>query len=166
MSYHKRSVCWCFCLLRDKQKYFFCFDRKELNEKKKSNYWLWSGDWWQSCDYACTEITGDRSDRNHHCVRKFTGGDGIWKCKENPEADEPSGCSRIHWGKHSLKAGLRECSGYSRRRRAWRKLSAWSNRLSAADQCCGFSCWCAEKRESIHNRTGTYDQSCQTDPEG
>ena len=20
MSYHKRSVCWCFCLLRDKQK--------------------------------------------------------------------------------------------------------------------------------------------------
>ena len=28
---------------------------------------------------------------------------------------------------------------YSWRRRAWRKLSAGSNRLSAADQCCGFS---------------------------
>ena len=27
-----------FVYLRDKQKYFFCFDRKELNEKKKSNY--------------------------------------------------------------------------------------------------------------------------------
>lgn len=28
---------------------------------------------------------------------KFTGGDGIWKCKENPEADESSGCSCVHW---------------------------------------------------------------------
>ena len=50
---------------------------------------------------------------------KFTGGDGIWKCKENPEADESSGRSCVHWGKHSLKAGLRECSGHSWRRRAW-----------------------------------------------
>ena len=40
------------------------------------------------------------------------------------KSPESSGCSCVHWGKHSLKAGLRECSGYSRRRRAWRELSA------------------------------------------
>lgn len=30
----------------------------------------------------------------------------------------------VYIGESTLKAGLRECSGYSRRRRAWRELSA------------------------------------------
>ena len=96
---------------------------------------------------------------------KFTGGDGIWKCKEilkqmnrldvpvyigesTPLRRDYVNALDTHGEDGLGESFLPEVTGYQQQ-------------ISAVD----FLADVLKKRESIHNRTGTYDQSCQTDPE-